>query len=263
MSTGPNENEPQGHPAWQEILNGIPEEFHAGLTAKLADMDKRAQDLVQGTQTQYAPYKEFADSNIPPEVLKQSLYLANQLQNDPEAFVKRAIENFGLEGFTQAQLEQVAEEMTSEWDGDDISQHPMFQEMKKQLDTVMGVVTTQQQESQTQKEQREFDEYMEGLKDKHKERGEFDPLFVASLMANDVDGDAAVDTYFKMIDDAVASRLGNQQPPNAPTPPVVLGGSGNAGSGSSAEPIKMGSLSNGDTQDLVMKMLEQAAAENK
>lgn len=262
MSTGPNENEPQGHPAWQEVLEGIPQEFHASLTAKLADMDKRAQDLVQGTQAQYAPYKEYIDANIPPEVLKQSLYLANQLQNDPEAFVQRAIENFKLEGYTKAEAEEIVNSQVNEWDGEDITQHPMMIQMAKQLEALNGIVTTQQNESQAQKEQREFDEYMEALQEHHKDDGPFDTLYVASLMANNVEAEDAVKQYYDMINNAVASRIGTQQVSTPNAPPVVMGGAGNAGSGSASEPVKMGSLSNGETQDLVIQMIEKMNQQN-
>ncbi len=252
----------QGHPAWQEILSQLPEDLHSLVKPKLEEWDKRSQDMVQGVHSQYDPYKKFVENKVDPAILEQSLFMANALQNDPEAFVRRVIENYGIESFNQVQ-QQEEEHEVPEWDGEDISAHPQFKALADQFKSINDRLEKQDQESQAQREQREFDEYMEGLKEKNKDNGEFNELFVSALMANGLDGDEAVKQYYDMVGSAVAAATGGQQQQQqTPAPPVVLGGSGNAGSGTPDAQVNMGGLKDGQVQDLVIEMLKAQGLAN-
>jgi hypothetical protein len=214
--------------------------------------------MVQGVHSQYDPYKKFVDNSIDPAILEQSLYMANALQNDPEAFVKRVIENYGIDSFNQQQQAQEEDEdMGNTWEeGDDISSHPQFKAVLDQLNTINGTLTAQQERDKAAQEEQEYNAYMESLKGKYEDKGGFDELYVSALMANGLDGDKAVEHYYDTVGKAVAAHTGQQQQQQVTPPPVVMGGSGNAGSGTPDQQVSMGNLSNGETMDLVIKMLE-------
>jgi hypothetical protein len=258
------EEQSQGHPAWQEVLNELPEDLRPLIRPKLEEWDKRTQGLVQGVHSQYDPYKKFVENNIDPQVLEQSLYMANALQKDPEAFVKRVIENYGIEAFNAQQQEEEEDEDVSDWDGEDISKHPQFLALAQQLEQINSTLTEQQQKEQQTQAEREHEAYMESLKAKYEDKGEFDELYVSALMANGLEGDKAVEMYYDTISKAVAAATGQQQTQqDQQQPPVVMGGSGNAGSGLPDQKVSMGSLSNGDVQDLVIEMLKKQQESNQ
>jgi hypothetical protein len=275
MSQSSNEpNNSQGHPAWSEILDVIPESLHPLIQPKLEDWDKRQQAKLQEVHGSYEPYKRFVESKVDPQVIEQSLYLANHLQNNPKDFVQRAIANYELTDFVPASQVQQSQdnELDDEWDGDDITKHPAFKQVLDQLGQVQSTLQQSQQQQQEQTAQQQLEEYLDSLESEH---GEFDRLYVASMLANNVDGVQAVKQYQDMVNSAALKLTGmtpeqlaqqqsqqqNQQAPLTSTPdaPVIMGASGNAGSGMPGQPVSMGQLSAGETQDLVLQMLAAAA----
>lgn len=245
-------SESQGlNPAWQPFLDKLPEELHSIVIPELQSWDKTMQDKVQGLQEQYAPYKPLVENDIDYDVIQQSLLIANHLQTDPEDFIRKAMDNFGI-NFDDNGEEEEEEDMT--YDGEDISNHPMFKAMQEKLEEVTGVIQTQTEAEQKRQQETELDNLFTA---KQEEKGEFDRLYVASLMASNIPVDQAIDMYHETINTAVAAKMGSQQPQQT-TPPVVMGGSGTAGSGTGAEPIEMGKLSNGEVTDLAIQFMQKA-----
>lgn len=274
MSNGSNEpGTPQGHPAYKEILDLLPESLHPLITPKLSEWDKRQQDKLQEVQGTYDPYKKFAENHVDPQVIEQALYLANHLQNNPADFVERAITNFNLEQFKQQQQQNELEDELVDYDGEDISKHPLVKQMMDQLQQTQQTLQTWQQEREQTTQEQQLEEYLDSLE---KEHGEFDRLYVASMLANNVDGPQAVKQYQDMVNQAALKLTGGnpeqlqqyQQEQQTPSQqqtqiPVVMGAAGTAGSGSPNQPVDMSALSAGDTQNLVIQMLEAAAKDNQ
>ncbi len=267
MSQGSNEPNAQGHPAYQAILDSLPESLRPIVLPQLEAMDKGVQDKLQAVQAQYDPYKKFAEGKVDPAVIEQSLYLANMLQQDPEGFVKRAIDNFNIEAYKQQPVQQqVASELDEEFDGVDITKHPAVKQMMEQLSTLQQTQQTWQQQQEQSKYEQDLEAYLDGLE---KEHGEFDRLYVSAMLANEVDGPQAVKQYQDMVNAAALKLTGStdgqqqvaqQVTPN--TPPVVMGAAGTAGSGSPNEPINMGAMKDGDVLNMVEQMLAASAKDN-
>lgn len=263
MSVGSTENDgSQGHPAWQVILDKLPENLHPLIKPDLEAMDKRVQDKLQELHGSYDPYKKFAENNVDPRVIEQALYLANHLQSNPAEFVQRAIDNFNLEQYKQQIQQSADEDELDDWDGDDITKHPGFKVLSDQISSLQSKLTEREQQEQLTQQQQQIEDYLDQLETEH---GEFDRLYVASMLANNIDGPQAVKQYQDMVN-AAALKLTNpdsqQQQQQQQQIPVVMGAGGTAGSGSPNEPVSMGNLKGGEVQDLVMQMLEQAAKEN-
>lgn len=267
MSTGSTEpNNSQGHPAHKEILDLLPESLHPLIAPKLVEWDKRQQDKLQEVQAAYDPYKQFVDNKIDPQVIQQSLYLANHLQSNPADFVERAIANFDLKQYQHQQQQQNTDDLEDElvnYDGDDISKHPLFKQVMSQLETMQAKQQSwEQKQTQAQQEQ-QLEDYLDSLEEEH---GEFDRLVVASLLANNVDGPTAVKQWQDTVNAAALKLTGvnpeQQNNGQQQQVPVVMGGSGTAGSGTPDERVDMSALSPGETQNLVIQMLEAAAKDS-
>ena len=260
---GPNPEEQQnGHPAWQEVLDALPDDLQPLIRPKLEDWDKRQQDKVQGLHQQYDPYKKLVENQIPVDLVEQALYLHNMLETNPKDLVAKAIEHYGLEYIPKDQAQQVSSEDLDDlddFDGVDITKHPAFQKLAEQLESVNSTLTAQQQREQQEAEEAELDNYLEELEKKH---GSFNKLMVATLIANGMDGDQAVDTYKDEIAKAVQEALGNNQQQQNNPPPVVMGGDGTTGSGLPAQTTRMGDLKKNELNDLVMQFLEQNKSES-
>lgn len=254
MTVGtPEESQGQtGHPAWQEILDGLPDEFHSTLTPKLQAWDQGVQQKLQDVRSQYEgldPYRDIVRDQDP-QFLQGALQLAQAVQQDPNAVAQQLIEAFGLEYAPKG-----AGPSEPEYDlgDDDIANHPMVKAMQQQLDEFNNKFQSREQvEQQTQAEQ-EHEQYMAELKEEH---GDFDPLFVTALIAQGIDGDEAVRRYNEVVTNGVA-RMSGATPPATPagTPPVVMGGDGVTGSGMPEQPVGFGTMSKGNVENLVIQML--------
>lgn len=253
----PNDNGNNGHPAWQEILDQLPDDLHPLITPKLEEWDRNVQQKLQEVRAPYDPYKPLVENKIPVDMVEQALYLHHQLENNPQELVKKAIEHYGLDFIPKDQIQTPDPEDLEdlEFDGVDITKHPAFQQLSQQLEQMNSTLTAQQQREQEEAQQEELDNYLNELEQEH---GSFNKLMVATLIANGMDGEQAVETYKAEIAQAVQAALGNnQQQQTQQQPPVVMGGDGTTGSGVPDQPVKMGNLSKDEILKLSLQFLEQ------
>ena len=257
-------NESQGHPAWQEVLdvlNELPDELKELYIPQVTEKLKEFDQSVQNKFSVYNPYKPLVDNEVPMEFIQQAVYLAQQLEQNPEEVVARAIESFNLEKFKPQQVQPNPSETDpdEELDMSDLQgleNHPLFKELKAKAEELDQ--WKQEQESYTEEEDAAemLAEYLSGLHDEH---GEFNDFFVTALMANGIDAEEAIETYQSTVKteaEKFAEALGQGQQQS--TPPVVLGNSGTAGSGIPSEPVSMGKMSKGEVSDLAAKFIEEA-----
>lgn len=260
MSNSANEN--NGHPAWQEVLNEIPEEYHALIKPKLAEWDKGVQDRFQQIRDEYKPlegYKKFADNNIDPDYLVNSYNLAKNFETRPQDIVEEAIKVYGLDFAAK----------TEEEPGDSYSDNEF--ESTGQLDPSVKALMDQMQELREQIQQRsqqdeeaenikEFVAYLDQLEENH---GEFDKDYVTALISQGVDGEEAVSRYKAMSTKQLEQQVLSTEQQNTPNPPTVMNGEGNSGSGLEQQPIDFGKASSGDIDDVVAKMLAASQQNNQ
>lgn len=106
---------PAGHPAWEEALSAVPEEFHPHLRDHLGRMDKGAQDRFQKVQQQYAPYKELAELKVNPDEINEAMQFRHLLQTQPEEVFKWMQEQYKF-GQAESQGQEDNAEETLELD---------------------------------------------------------------------------------------------------------------------------------------------------
>lgn len=255
-SSADSNNGTGGHPAWQEIFNEVPPEFHDAIRPTLEKWEKGVNSRFQSLHSEYEPLKTFSKfQDTPPEIIETALAFMQRVEEDPKAV-------WDLMGETyQFQIEQGAEGM-QENEGQEPQQEEfnpegvdpaILSQMQQLMQQNQEILQRQQAQDAAAEEARlisELDTYLEELR---AERGDFDEEFVVALMAQGVDGEEAVARFNTLIGNAAQSR-GNPQPT-----PVVMGGSGGVPSGGGIDPK---SLNNSQTKDLVAQMLEQAAKES-
>lgn len=134
------------NPAWDPILNLIPEQLHSQVIPHLSKTDKHVQQL----QQTYAPYKSFIDQGITPEAINQGLTLGQAIAQNPQAVYDQMRNQFGL---SHAEAIQALEDNEDEdgqgleggYDDDDddedgididdvIANHPAFRQLQEQAE---------------------------------------------------------------------------------------------------------------------------------
>lgn len=261
-------DEIKGHPAWAEILNNIPAEYHPLVKPVLAKWDSGVTEKLESVRAEYEPYKKFIDNKIDPSFIENSIGLAISFQEDPASVVAQAIETFELDyvdsSEVQAQEPSGNEDLgNDDMSIDDLENDPRF---KALMDTVTSLQEKVQDREQTEQEKAEQEQLETTLKALEDEAGSFDRLYVMALMAQGIDGTQAVKQYQDTINQAVESKLradgvvtgGTQE-----EPPVVLNSSGDStsSSGLPVEPVELGDLTDGDVRKLVLEMIESDAKE--
>lgn len=137
-------NESGRNPAWDPILELIPEQLHEKVIPHLSKTDKHVQEL----QQKYAPYKSFVDNGINPEALQASFELGQAISANPRAVYDQMREQFGFtheeamdainEHSEDDDESQGFEEYGDEEDGEDygaaIENHPLVQQLQQQVE---------------------------------------------------------------------------------------------------------------------------------
>jgi hypothetical protein len=75
----PSEPETKVHPAYEKVLAELPEAWHEKIVPHLQEQDKYFQQQLE----KYTPFKEFMDVDISPDVIRDSLRLAEVALTDP------------------------------------------------------------------------------------------------------------------------------------------------------------------------------------
>ena len=263
--------QPQGHPAWQELLNGVPEDLHPILTPKLQEWERNYSQKLQGTVEEYKPlevYKPLVENNVDFDTVQRALWLAQKIEENPQEVVDLAIEQFDLKYAPISDNDEedpdVDDEDYSDIDLSGLEHHPAFKQLKAQADQVQQYLDRQREEQEESQASNALQQELAGLHDKFDTKDDagnvvvpgFDDLYVTALIAQGVEPEAAV----KHFNDTFQARLQHFQQNQQQNPPVVMGGDGNTGSGIPQEVTDMGSLSNNAVNDLVIQMLN---AENQ
>lgn len=264
-----------GHPAWQEILNEIPEEYHAFIKPKLQAWDAGVQKKIEDTRAEFADLEAFkflVDNDINPEYVQQSIYLADQLQADPKKLVTQVNEAWQLGYNLDAEApktppagEGTEDNLLDLGDGTqvDITKHPKFAEIEAQLNALQSAHETAQQAEQESADLQAFETYLNGLEQSTKEKNlPFDKTFVTALISQGVDGEEAVKQFHTLIASA-GVQLPNgedntQQQTKQDPPPVVMGTAGSTGGGLPDGTVNYGSLSSNDLNSTIEQLLDQS-----
>jgi hypothetical protein len=170
------------NPAWNELLGLIPQELHSQVTPHLQKWDSNFDKV----QSQYAPYKQFVDAEVPADNIAYALNAMQQLDQDPKQFYDMLTNYMQEQGLLEAQNPE-AETPGGQGpvDGEELPevfQHPEFQRIQKELQEAKQLAETLGQNFlQTQQQQQEAAEdeaLQEQVDTLTEELGEFDVKWV-------------------------------------------------------------------------------------
>lgn len=260
-----------GNPAWKDILDVLPEDLHPLITPKLQEWDKTVQDQFQQRNSQFDPYRPLLDNQVPMENVEQALLMAYELQQNPEAFVERAVDAFNLDKFKAQQAPPGgSSDEYDEYEEDEdnplagLENHPAYQQLLQKAQEIEQWQRQQQEAQQDQEAEAMLDQYLKELHENNGEYREFNDLYVTAMLANGIDAEDAIKSYQETVKtDAqkFAESLAGQNNGggNQGQPPVIMGGAGNAGSGVPDEPVNFGQLRKSELDLVVEQYLKNAA----
>jgi hypothetical protein len=243
--------QPSVNPAWNDALGVIPSQLHSQVVPHFQKWDKNYQDSIQKVHSQYEPWKPIIDNGYTPEDVNFGISLIQALTNNPQELAAALNEWIEAENSSGAGIEQQGQnESTPQFPQNpefDISQHPVIQQQDQALRAMAEILLSQRQAEQAAAADQELANEFETLREKFKDRGEFDEEFVLGVAMNDpnMDLNAAVEKYFEIQD----KMLQQQRRPGPP----VLGSGGAIPSGGIPR-----NLEDKDRRALVAQMLAQA-----
>lgn len=238
---------PGHNPAWDAVLNVLPEQFHSVVTPHFQQWDQSAQSRVEQANAQlkeFEAYKPFVEHGISTDEMEQGLRLLWEINNNPQN-VYQALQqayNYGQQPGTTPQTPEIDE-------NNPLSQLPpeILEKINSQegvLQAVAQIVLNDAQAKQDATADADLDRELNSLKEKH---GEYDEDYVLAKMQNGMSGEDAVKSYQALV----------QRITPAPFAPAVLGNRG-GGSGIPSGAIDPTKLSGKETRNLVAEMLAAA-----
>jgi len=244
-----------GHPAWQEILDVLPEEFHSIVTPKLKGWDDGVQTKFQSLQQQYEPYKPFIEQDVDAEIIQQSLQLAAAIEQDPERVYKALAEAYGYDTKGQGAADTTVTTDDDDTDPDDPIAARLA-EHERMLERMAETFMAEQDVRAEQEGAAVLDEYMAALHEAYP--AGFDDQYVLTAISQGIDGEKAVEAFQGMIK-AYGGKLEipTTTAPAGSTAPPVLG----SGGGMPTQQTDPRKLSEADTERVVAEMLRAANEE--
>lgn len=142
------DTEVKDNPAWQEVYDLLPAEFHKQIQPKLAAWDQNFAKV----QSQFAPYKPLIERNIPMEAIQTSLDFANLLNANPQAVWEELGKRYGFSGQGQKQVEkedpEEPEDPDNPFQSQDLSQNPQFAQLQRAYQQLEQRAQQQEQAAQ-------------------------------------------------------------------------------------------------------------------
>lgn len=238
------------HPAWNEMLEKVPQELHSTVTPYLQQWNKSVNERFEKVHQEYEPWKPIV-KNYDPDTVNFAVQMLSALENDPQMVYKAIGDFYKLteqqQGSPSAQGQNEPNKELEEkpWLND-------LQQLRQENDMLARYVANQQQQQQFAQADAALDKE---LKELNKKYGEFDERYVLGmLMANkNMTTEQAVQEWQSSIK-SYAEKMGFA----GPKPFFVSPGGAIPGSN-----VDIKNASDKETKDVVIQMLQAAAQQNR
>jgi hypothetical protein len=241
------------NPAWSPLLEKLPQEFHKLIEPDLRQWDQNFQQKTSEVQSQYEPYKDYVENQVPPEVINNALQLMAVIDADPRSFYENMGKFYadqwgqGQPGSNDAEDESFA--LGDEDTGQDLESNPLIQQLKSQQDIIAQFLTTQLEQQQQAAVDAQIEAEETALKE---EFGEFNPKWVYSYaMQNGTDLRTAVEEYHSFVQQIRSTPTASDGAPTVFAPSSAI-------PSSQPDPAKMDAK---QTRSLVAELLAKAHQE--
>lgn len=147
-------NEVELNPAWNAILEPLPQEFHKQIAPKLQEWD----DNFAKVQSEYAPYKPLLENKVGFEDIQKAFQLVDLLNSNPRAVYDQLGTRFGFNsGQGQQQIEDNEDDDPKDVGNPsgevDITKHPQFIALQQQVQQFDQFQRSQMETYQRQQEE--------------------------------------------------------------------------------------------------------------
>lgn len=256
QGTESTDSNPSGpNPAWNDVLNVIPDQFHGMVTPHFQKWDAAANQRIESINTQFAPYQPFVEHGISQEDLIQGLRLMQQLNESPQEVYEALVNAYGYGNQQQNQQPQNPQQPNQLNNLLNPQQQelvdPRVDRLQQGVDLMARIMYEQEQQMVSAQADSDLDTELNALKQKH---GDFDEKYVLAYMNAGMTGDQAAQSYNQMKN----SMLTNNPRPFAPS---VMGNNSGQGAGIPSDAVDVTKLNGKETRNLVVEMLARAASQ--
>lgn len=245
-SDGSQGSEGSGYSSFvQELLKDAPPEHVSIMEPYIKKFDAGSTRRFQDLRNQYKHYDSLGWDE---ETTQQMAEVYRVLNEEPERMYEALKEI--VEGEAQKPAEGAGDQSDQSVQGLPPEVMQQLTQQQQVLEALAQYVLQDQSSKNEAVEDKEFEDYMGLLK---QEYGNFDDQYVTAMIANGIDGEAAVKQWQQ-----VAQEILNQaNEATSGLPPAILSSAG-GGAVSQAEPQKLGSIDSRDIRSLIANVMTQA-----
>lgn len=224
----PSEPETKVHPAYEKVLAELPEAWHEKIVPHLQEQDKYFQQQLE----KYTPFKEFMDVDISPDVIRDSLRLAEVALTDPVYLYRTLAEQLREQGMLdEAEYVDQQADIAEEESDDDYELSPALRKEFEARDAKLAeqeeYIESVKFEAEVQYEQAELESQIEELTSRYEVSDvQMDKILKVLEIQLASDENATVFTAAREL----AEIAGIRYPAKGVNPkedaPTVLGGGG-------------------------------------
>lgn len=248
-----SESEVKVHPAYEKVLAELPEAWHAKIVPHLQEQDKYFQQQLE----KYTPFKEFMDVDISPDVIRDSLRLAEVAISDPVYLYRTLAEQLKEQGLLEeaAIVEEQADAI--EEDGEyelDPAIRKEFEARDAKLQEQQDYIESMQFEAEVAEEQAQLEAEIEDLVSRYDISDvQMNRILKILEVQLESDDNASVYTAAKELAEISGIRYAAKGAAPKADAPMVIGGSGG---GIPSEPFSIPKGRN-EKKSMLAQMFEQ------
>jgi hypothetical protein len=222
-----SEAETKVHPAYEKVLAELPEAWHAKIVPHLQEQDKYFQQQLE----KYTPFKEFMDVDISPDVIRDSLRLAEVAISDPVYLYRTLAEQLKEQGLLEeAAIVEEQADAIEEADGEyemDPAIRKEFEARDAKLQEQQDYIESMQFEAEVAQEQAQLEAEIEDLTSRY-EISEVQMNRILKILESQLESDdnASVYTAAKELAELSGIRYATKGAAPKADAPMVIGGSG-------------------------------------
>jgi hypothetical protein len=221
-----NDAETKIHPAYEKVLAELPEAWHAKIVPHLQEQDKYFQQQIE----KYTPFKEFMDVDISPDVIRDSLRLAEVAISDPVYLYRTLADQLREQGLLE-EAEIVEEQADAiEEDGEyemDPAIRKEFEARDAKLQEQQDYIESIQFEAEVAEEQQQLEAEIEDLTSRY-DISDVQMNRILKILESQLESDdnASVYTAAKELAELSGIRYAVKGAAPKVDAPMVIGGSG-------------------------------------
>jgi hypothetical protein len=219
------------HPAYDGLLAEIPEAWHNKVIPHLQEQDRNFQQQLE----KFTPFKEFIDNGLQPDIIRDSLRLADVALNDPVYLYRTLAENLREQGLLEEA--NAVEEQADAIEESDDENYELNPAIRKEFEARDKLISEQREyleniqfEAEVAQEQEVLNQQLQDLNSKYDISPELQNRILGLMEIQLERGeDATVYTAARELAEITGIRYNEKgQLPSQPAPTVIGANGGNS-----------------------------------